>query len=142
MSLGILTPPRSLGAAADAEKYPWLRVSRDTLQLQIATNQALKAAGYCTIPETGILDGLLCGSRNHLTINSREFFGNDMLFDSPSACDEHPDELMRPIPGCFEPTPLKPGQKIGTTVTRNEWILIGGAASLVLAAFIAVSRKE
>ncbi len=152
MSLGILG--RSLGevasdAAATADKqaaaalnakYPWHVFSRDTLALQATTNQSLQAAGYCPIPSTGILDGSLCGARNHLTIHSREFFGTDMLFDSPPSCDDpaNAGELRLPTAGCFKPTPLKPGQPIGTKLTRQDWILIGGAVSLVVAGIIAL----
>jgi len=139
MSLGILGRKRGLGAVDDSVKYPWLRVSQDTLELQNATNQALQAAGFCHIPPTGILDGRLCGARNHLTVKSREFFGNDMLFSSPSECEKHPDELMLPIPGCFEPTELKPGQKIGTTLTREDWILVGGALAATVAAYLMIT---
>ena len=134
---GILGRP-SLGAAS--AKYPWHTFSQDTLQLQIATNQALQAAGFCPVPSSGILDGATCGARNHLTVHSREYFGNDMLFATPPACDDpaNADELVLPTKGCFEPTELKPGQKIGTTITKDEWILIGGAMSLVLAGYLAL----
>ena len=130
---------RSLGAVA-AASYPWHAFSQDTLNLQQVTNQALQAAGYCPVPSTGILDGSLCGARNHLTINSREFFGNDMLFDNPPACKDpaHANELVQPTAGCFKPTSLKPDQKIGTTVTREQWIMIGGAISVLLAGFVAL----
>jgi len=153
MGLGILS--RSIGeVAADAAatasaaqataalnaKYPWHVFSRDTLALQTATNEALQAAGYCPIPSTGILDGSLCGARALLTNHSREFFGTDMLFAKPPACNDpaHDSELSLPTAGCFKPTPLKPGQPIGTKVTRDEWILIGGAASLLIAGVIAL----
>lgn len=131
---------RSLGAT-DAElnaKYPWKQSSPDTLQLQIATNQALQAAGYCPVPVSGFLDGYTCGARNFLTVHSLEFFGNEMLFANPPACKLHPDELKPPTGGCFEPTDLKPGQKIGTKLTREEWLLLGGAASVLLAGYLAL----
>ncbi len=153
MGLGILS--RSLGeVAADAAataapalteaqlnaKYPWHVFSRDTLTLQTATNQALQAAGYCPIPSTGILDGSLCGARALLTNHSREFFGADMLFAKPPACNDpaHDKELSLPAAGCFKPTPLQPGQAIGSKLTSDEWILIGGAVSLLLAGVIAM----
>ncbi len=140
MSLGILSQSRrALGAVDDSDKYPWLKVSQDTKQLQIATNQALRAAGYCPIIEHGILEGFTCGARNHLTVHSREFFGNDMLFATPSECKKHPDELIMPIPGCFEPTELKPGQKIGTVLTSQDWILVGGALAATLAAYLMIT---
>ena len=62
-----------------------------------------------------------------------------MLFSNPPACNEpgHDSELSLPTPGCFKPTPLKPGQPIGAKLTRSEWILIGGAASLLVAGLIA-----
>jgi len=141
MSLGILSQKRAMGAVDNSAQYPWLRVSSDTRQLQIATNQALRAAGFCLLPETGILDGGLCGARSHLTIHSQEYFGNDIVFTRPSECLKHADEQWMPIPGCFTPTELKAGQKIGTTLTSNEWIVLGGAASLVLAVVIAAKRK-
>jgi hypothetical protein len=130
---------RSLGAVAAAQ-YPWHAFSQDTLDLQTVTNQALQAAGYCPVPSTGVLDGSLCGARNHLTVHSREFFGSDMLFANPPACKDpaHANELVQPTPGCFKPSPLKPGQKIGTSLTREQWILIGGAASVLLAGFVAL----
>jgi hypothetical protein len=155
MSLGVLG--KSLGAvvsqdevaAAQARaalnaKYPWHTASRDTLSLQTVTNEALQAAGYCPIPSTGILDGSLCGARNHLTIHSREFFGNDMLFSNPPACEDpaHANELRVPTPGCFKPTPLKPGQAIGSKLSRDEWILIGGAFSLLVAGVIALKSSS
>ncbi len=154
MSLGILG--RSLGViqsqdevtatqtrAALNAKYPWHTVSRDTLSLQAVTNEALQAAGYCPIPSTGILDGSLCGARNHLTIHSQEFFGNDMLFANPPACADpaNASELRVPTPGCFKPTPLKPGQAIGTKLGRDEWILIGGAVSILVAGVIALKSS-
>ena len=136
MGLGILARA-SLGAASG--QYPWHTFSEDTLKLQLATNQALQAAGICPVPSSGILDGATCGARNHLTVHSREYFGNDMLFSNPPACGEHPDELVMPTKGCFTPTELKPGQKIGTTLTTDEWILLGGAMSLVLAGYLALT---
>jgi hypothetical protein len=153
MGLGILS--RSVGeVAADAAatataaqnvaalnaKYPWHVFSRDTLELQQATNQSLQAAGYCPIPSTGILDGSLCGARALLTNHSREFFGTDMLFAKPPACNDpaHDSELSLPAAGCFKPTPLQPGQPIGTKLTRQDWILIGGAVSLMVAGVIAL----
>jgi hypothetical protein len=136
---------RGMGVAEDQRaalnaKYPWHVFSRDTLDLQKATNQALQAAGYCPVPSSGILDGSLCGARNHLTVHSREFFGRDMLFDSPPACDDpaHAGELVMPTAGCFKPTQLDPDQKIGTTLTKGEWIIIGGAASILIAGFVAL----
>lgn len=154
MSLGILSG--TLGEIASQEevsaaqaraalnaKYPWHASSRDTLALQTVTNEALQAAGYCPIPSTGILDGSLCGARNHLTIHSREFFGNDMLFSNPPACEDpaNAGELRVPTPGCFKPTPLKPGQAIGSKLSRDEWILIGGAVSLLVAGVIALKSS-
>ena len=121
--------------------YPWHTFSQDTLELQIATNQALQAAGLCHVPASGILDGSTCGARNHLTIHSREYFGADMLFSNPPACAEHPEELSRPVKGCFEPTELKPGQKIGTKLTSDDWILIGGVASALLAGYLAFKNS-
>ena len=139
MSLGILGRP-SLGDAS--AKYPWHTFSQDTLELQLATNQALQAAGFCHIPASGILDGITCGARNHLTVHSREYFGNDMLFATPPACSDpaHADELQMPWKGCFEPTDLKPGQKIGTKLTSEDWILVGGAFSLLLAGYLALTN--
>ena len=140
MGLGILG--RSLGDVASAAaldaKYPWHVASKDTLALQTATNQSLQAAGYCPVPLTGILDGATCGARNHLTVHSREFFGQDMLFQNPPSCEDpaHANDLVTPTAGCFKPTPLQPGQKIGTVLTKQDWILIGGAASVVLAAVL------
>lgn len=142
MSLGILGRP-SLGAVAATTKYPWHAFSQDTLQLQLATNQALQAAGYCHVPASGILDGATCGARNHLTVHSREFFGQDMLFATPPACDDpaHADELQMPTKGCFEPSELRPGQKIGSALTTQDWILIGGAASALLAGYLALKTS-
>lgn len=154
MSLGILG--KGMGAVVSVDeaaaaqerarlnaKYPWHVFSHDTLELQAATNQALQAAGYCPIPSTGILDGSLCGARALLTNHSREFFGTDMLFAKPPACNDpaHDNELSLPMAGCFKPTPLKPGQPIGTKLTREHWILIGGAASLLLAGVLALKSS-
>ncbi len=130
-------------AASDAAlnaKYPWHVASSDTLSLQQATNESLKAAGYCPVPVTGILDGSLCGARNHLTIHSREFFGNDMLFANPPACKDpaNANELVQPTAGCFKPTALEPGQKIGSKLTQGEWIIIGGVISVAIAAVVAL----
>ncbi len=134
---------RSLGA--DAPQYPWHVFSKDTLQLQLVTNQELKAAGLCPVPSSGILDGATCGARNHLTIHSREYFGRDMLFNSPQVCDDpaHADELVVPTPGCFKPSPLpREGQAIGgSALTKQEWILIGGALSAVLAVYLLSKTK-
>lgn len=131
---------RALGESEVAlnAKYPWKQYSVDTLQLQKATNVALQAAGYCHIPASGVLEGFTCGARNFLTVHSREFFGNDMLFANPPACKLHPDELTPPTAGCFEPTELKPGQKIGQKLTQQDWILIGGVASVLLAGYLAL----
>jgi hypothetical protein len=149
MSLGILGRyPIGEVAATDAEaalnaKYPWHVFSKDTLQLQLATNQALQSAGYCPVPDSGILDGATCGARNHLTIHSREFFGNDMLFANPPACKDpaNANELLVPTNGCFKPTPLQPGQAIGSKLTHEDWILIGGAVSVLVAGFIAIKTS-
>lgn len=147
MSLGILGHYPIGEVASDAAplnaKYPWHVASKDTLALQLATNQALQSAGYCPIPASGVLDGATCGARNHLTIHSREFFGNDMLFDNPPACKDpaHADELRVPTPGCFKPAPLQPGQKIGSTLTKSEWILIGGAVSILIAGVVAMKTS-
>ncbi|HEX3139411.1 MAG TPA: hypothetical protein VHQ87_05120 [Rhizobacter sp.] len=143
MSFGILGN-YPLGAVAESAadlnaKYPWHVFSQDTLDLQIATNQALQAAGYCPVPVSGVLDGSLCGARALLTNHSREFFGVDMLFAKPPACNDpaHDSELSLPAAGCFKPTPLKPGQPIGSKLTKDEWILIGGAVSILVAGVIA-----
>ncbi len=148
MSLGILGKT-SLGATST--KYPWHSFSQDTLELQLATNQALQAAGYCHVPASGVLDGATCGARSFLTIHSRELFGSDMSFGLPPACREHegfdrttgqftdPDPPTRPVKGCFEPTELKPDQKIGTKLTNDDWILVGGVASILLAGYLALT---
>jgi len=142
MSLGILG--RSLGAVSVDTKYPWGKSSRDTLALQLATNQALQAAGYCPVPSSGILDGVTCGARNHLTINSREFFGADMLFANPPACAAHPDDLIRPTPGCFEPTGNEGLMKLTgqrTPEQSRNWLLIGGTLGAALAVFLAIRQR-
>ncbi len=148
MGLGILSshlgddaPPTDAQLNA---QYPWHVVSKDTLQLQLVTNQALQAAGYCPIPASGVLDGATCGARNHLTIHSREFFGNDMLFGNPPACKDpaHANELSVPTAGCFKPSTLKPGQPIGQKITKSEWIMIGGALSVLVAGFIALKGPK
>lgn len=143
MGFGVLSG-KVLGQApstSDAVKYPWHKYSIHTLELQKATNQALQAAGFCPVPSSGVLDGPTCGARNHLTVHSREYFGRDMLFDTPTECDkpEHADELMVPLPGCFTPSELKPDQKIGTVLTRNDWIAVGGAVSLLVGAYLAIT---
>lgn len=152
MSLGILGRSSLGDDASDATaadvalnaKYPWHAASRDTLALQQATNESLKAAGYCPVPVTGILDGSLCGARNHLTIHSREFFGADMLFANPPACKDpaNAGELVQPTSGCFKPAPLKPDQKIGSTFSRSEWIMIGGVLSVALVGFVALKSSS
>lgn len=141
----VRTSLRGLGLS-DAEvnaKFPWHKASQDTLKLQISTNETLKAAGYCPIPVTGMMDGSTCGARNHLTIHSRELFGTDMLFDSPTSCDDpaHASELSMPTKGCYAPSPLKPGEPIGQKVTKQNWIIIGGVVSVVIAAVVAIRGK-
>lgn len=137
MGLGILgdsTAPVAPTAAQLNAKYPWHAFSQDTLELQKVTNQSLQAAGYCPVPSSGVLDGSLCGARNHLTIHSREFFGQDMLFSNPPACKDpaHAAELRMPTPGCFSPTKL-PDATIPVDTGKNRLIIIGGGiASLLL----------
>lgn len=129
----------------DAEvnaKYPWHKFSQDTVELQKATNSSLKQAGYCPIPVSGMVDGSLCGARNHLTIHSRELFGRDMLFDSPTSCDDpaHADELSMPTFGCYKPSAFNPEEQ-QSGLTREHWILIGGALSAVIAVAVAIKGK-
>lgn len=115
-------------------KYPWHEASPDTLALQAETNASLKAAGYCPIPSTGILDGTLCGARNLMTIKSREMFGKSMVFNVPDECEGHEEEWSNPTAGCYKRT--------GIPLSKKEWILIGGAVSAVLAAWLMVSSAN
>lgn len=87
---------RSLGAVDDSADYPWRVKSAKTEQLQVATNESLAKAGMCPITVDGKLGGGTCGARNYLTANSEKLFGQQMLFANPSACGEHPNELVRP----------------------------------------------
>lgn len=122
---------RSLG---DDNPIPWHEVSQDTLQLQASTNEALQAAGYCHIPSTGILDGTLCGARNFLTLNSVKLFGKTVNYPLPSDCAGHEAEWSNPVHGCF--------QRKGLPLSKSEWILIGGAASALLAVYLLVKGKK
>lgn len=129
---------RALGAEPS---FPWEQFSRDTLKLQEVTNQELRAAGYCPVPQSGLLDGATCGARSHLTVHSRELFDRDMLFTNPPACNPHSDQWVTPTKGCFAPSPLRPGQTIGGGVlTKQEWILLGGGAAAVLAVYLLIKN--
>jgi hypothetical protein len=143
MSLGILG--RS-GLGEVATKYhPWGSFSKDTLALQLATNQALQAAGFCPVPSSGILDGATCGARSSLTIHSREHFGRDMVFARPPACLQHDDEQIRPTPGCFEPTGEEGLMKLTGQTTPEQsrnWILIGGTLAAALAVALVIQQRS
>lgn len=146
MGLGILGDTTTPSTAAQLNaKYPWHTFSSATLDLQKATNQSLQAAGYCPVPSSGMLDGSLCGARNHLTIHSREFFGQDMLFSNPPACSDpaNAGELRMPTPGCFTPSklPSAPAAAAGGSTQREMIIIGGGVASVLLIMVLALRSK-
>ena len=130
MSLGILSGS-TLGAQDSAPKFEWLKASTDTMKLIDSTNVELKAAGICPIPRSGFLDGQLCGARVHLTTHSREFFGSDMLFSNPSACDGHENDFVLPIHGCFTPSKL-PVAADPADAKHNLILITGSIAALAL----------
>jgi len=117
---------RQLGAESDL--YPWKQPSADTLKMQAETNDMLKVAGYCPIPSSGLLEGSLCGARNFLNLHAKQLFGKDVSFPNPDNCTDHEEEWQNPIFGCFKPSSLP--------LSKNEWILIGGAASAVIAVYL------
>lgn len=95
-------PLRGLGAD-DTADYPWKAVSEKTRALQQATNVSLAKAGLCPIAVDGKLGGATCGARNHLSVHSEKYFGQEMSFSNPSACADHASELKVPTPksqGC------------------------------------------
>jgi len=123
-------PVRRLSGLGD-DGLPWKESSQSTLQLQIATNDTLKTAGYCPIPVTGMLEGSTCGARNFLTLKSEELFGKKMVFTIPEACEGREAEWQNPVGGCYKPGKLP--------LSKKEWILVGGAVSAVLAAYLMVT---
>ena len=56
-------------AVAAGTNYPWGVYSADTKTLQEATNQALKAAGYCLLTADGKLGAKTCGARKTLGLS-------------------------------------------------------------------------
>jgi len=152
MGLGILSGA-PIGALTEEEReaqiYPWHKFSRDTLELQRYTNQALQAAGLCPVPMSGVLDGATCGARNHLNIHAKEYFGEDYRFFPPLTCrsDDPTDPLSKPTAGCFQPTGKQgllklTGESENPEQTRRNWILMGGALSAVLAAVLLVKQRS
>lgn len=85
------------GLGDDNADYPYRVKSDKTTALQIATNASLVKAGLCPITVDGKLGGGTCGARNHLSVHSQEYFGQQMSFGNPSTCDGHENELK--IPG-------------------------------------------
>jgi hypothetical protein len=114
------------------DDFPWKAQSQETLQLQIETNEKLKTAGFCPIPVTGFLEGSTCGARNFLTLKSQELFGKQIGFSIPEDCTGREAEWQNPVGGCYKPGKLP--------FSKKEWILIGGAVSAVLAAYLMVSQ--
>lgn len=113
---------------------PWKESSQTTLQLQIETNKILKTAGYCPIPVSGFLEGSTCGARNFLTLKSTELFGKKVHYSLPEGCEGTESEWVNPVGGCFKPGNLP--------LSKKEWILIGGAVSTVLAAYLMVKQAS
>jgi hypothetical protein len=58
--------PGAVPTAAGAGTYPWGTYSAATKTLQISTNEALKAAGYCPVTVDGKLGPATCGARKTL----------------------------------------------------------------------------
>lgn len=121
------------GALGD-DGFPWKESSQETLRLQIDTNAVLKTAGYCPIPVSGMLEGSTCGARNFLTLKSADLFGKKMVFALPEDCTGREAEWSNPVHGCFKPGKLP--------LSKKEWILIGGAVSAVLAAYLMVTTSS
>lgn len=107
-ALGVPRTKRSLrrsvsGLGSDATDYPWKAVSEKTRELQKATNESLAKAGLCPLTVDGKLGGATCGARNHLSVHSEKYFGQQMSFANPSTCEGHTAELKVPTPksqGC------------------------------------------
>ena len=156
MSLGVLSSGargRAVGAVATDSRFPWHARSDNTLRLQKDVNAVLRAAGYCPVPTSGVLDAATCRAVDFVSIRMYEFFGQegwDLYVDSlqdrlrkPSSCrfDDPSDPPTAPVPGCFQPTGIEGLKKLtgakAATETPTNWILVGGAASCILAAFVA-----
>lgn len=81
--------PRGLGQL----DYPWRQFSENTRVLQVATNRALKAHGYCPIAEDGKLGPGTCGA-------VREMLDYvEGQFEPPGECEGFTVPRKPPCPG-------------------------------------------
>jgi hypothetical protein len=165
-SLGTTAAPRKRaqkrgaglrGLGDDSSDYPWRVETDKTRALQKATNEALVKAGMCPLTVDGKLGGATCGARNYLTVNSEKLLGQELSFANPSACDAHPNDLVRPTSkaqGCgggsgpsltvLPPTPLPPSSFSSAGMSSSTKRLLGFAVGGVLAlgAVVMLRRKR
>lgn len=81
--------------AVPSASYPWLAYSDATKALQIATNAALSAAGYCPIATDGKLGPATCGARNALTADDK----TGAIWSNPPTCSSFTSPKKSSDPG-------------------------------------------
>lgn len=136
LGAGILStgPIGSLGFTA--EPYPWKEYSDDTLALQKATNEALKANGYCPIGTDGKLGAATCGAVKKML----EITGQTNQ-SPPATCQSFTAPTKGPCGGAAPPPPTTPPKvtplPVSASSSGTAWIVGGGlvAACAIGAAF-------
>lgn len=129
---GILStgPIGSLGAATSS--YPWREYSADTVALQKAMNEALKANGYCPITPDGKLGPGTCGAVKEML----EISGQTDQ-SPPSTCQSFTAPTKGPCGGGGTPAPPPGTQTKVTPLVKASgfdsgtlWIVAGGVVAV------------
>lgn len=141
---GILStgPTGSLGAVT--VNYPWKVYSADTLALQKATNEALKAHGYCPIDADGKLGAGTCGA-----VKAMLDLTGQTDQSPPVTCQSFTAPTKGPCGGAVAP-PVTPTQSTKVTpLTKASgfdsgtvWIIVGGVVAVgAIGASLYFTRK-
>ena len=141
---GILSagPTGSLGAVTAS--YPWRSYSADTVALQKAMNEALKAHGYCPVDPDGKLGPATCGA-----VKAMLDLTGQTDQSPPSTCQSFTAPTKGPCGGGSSP-PVSPAQPAKTTPlvkasgfdSGTVWIIVGGVVAVgAIGASLYFTRK-
>lgn len=140
---GILStgPVGSLGAVT--ANYPWKQYSADTVALQKAMNEALKANGYCQINPDGSLGPATCGAiKKMLEISGQTDQSPPATYQSFTAPTKGPcGGGATPPPSPATPPKLTP-LTMSSGGSGTVWIIAGGVVAVgAIGAALFFTRK-
>ncbi len=131
LGAGVLSagPTGSLGAVT--ANYPWKQYSADTVALQKAMNEALKANGYCQIEPDGKLGAATCGAiKKMLEISGQTDQSPPSTCQSFTAPTKGPCGGGTPAPPPGTPTKVTPLVKASGFDSGTLWIVAGGVVAV------------